>query len=40
MLKVQLLAEWKILPNHDRIVKFLIYLTDWLSAKYKLNHAV
>ena len=40
MLKVQILAEWKVLPHHEKIVKFIVYLTDWLATKYKVNHNV
>lgn len=39
-LKAQIHANSKALPHQAKIVKFLIYLADWLSAKYKLPHTV
>ena len=35
-----MLADWKVLDHHASIIKFIIYLTDWLAIKYRLHHSV
>ena len=40
MLKVQVHANSKSVQHHARVVKFLIYLADYLSMKYKVAHQV
>ena len=40
VIKAQVHANWKALPQHASIVKFLVYLADWCSTRYKLHHIV
>ena len=40
VLKAQIRADSKVVQHHAKIVKFLVYLADWLSVKYKVEHQV
>jgi len=40
MLKAQIHANSKAIKHHARLIKFIVYLVDFLSTKYKLTYLV